>query len=193
MELAVSVFDALLSGSSTAIPKYDKAAFSGQGDRLPESQWERVDVSGNPPVDVVILEGWSVGFRALESDQVAVKWEAPSRTLHKHKLEHLRLINDRLKAYASITDRFDIFIHIDAEDTQYVYTWRQQQEEHLREIMGDPKAGMTADEVITFVDGYYPGYELYTDTLRTGVVGQPNRQLRLIVGKDRKVRQSIVL
>ena len=38
----------------------------------------------------------------------------------------------------------------DAEDTLYVYQWRQEQEKKLRNEKG---AGMTDEQVISFVDG----------------------------------------
>lgn len=130
----------------------------------------------------------------MSPDQVEAKWKGPSRTLQKHKLEHLNLVNERLAAYDAFTNLFDAFIHIDSEDTEYVYIWRQQQEDHLRELKGDPNAGMTKEQVVTFVDGYYPAYELYTDSLRNGVIAnRPGSQLRLIVGRDRKVRQTLVI
>lgn len=38
----------------------------------------------------------------------------------------------------------------------------------------------------------YPSYELFTDTLRSGVFGEDSgRQLRLVVGKDRRVKKVI--
>ena len=47
---------------------------------------------------------------------------------------------------------------------------------------------MTDEQVRHFVDGYYPAYELFTETLRAGVFGEDKgRQLRLVVGPDRKV------
>lgn len=64
---------------------------------------------------------------------------------------------------------------------------------------------MSDAEVKAFVDGYYPSYELYTETLRRGVfrpedgegdqeedgAGWEGRQLRLVVGEDRRVREVI--
>ena len=46
--------------------------------------------------------------------------------------------------------QFDAFIHIDAEDPQYVYKWRLQQEETTRAQKG---SGMTDEQVKHFVDG----------------------------------------
>lgn len=190
--LAVSVFSQLLRGEPTQVPQYDKSAFSGQGDRLPESQWIAVNQPGHPPVDVVILEGWSVGFRPIAATEVEARWKAPSRTLQKHQLQHLLHVNEKLAEYNALTDLFDVFIHIDSEDTEYVYAWRAEQEEHLRESKGDPSAGMTPEQVVRFVDGYYPAYELFTDGMRAGLfAGRSGCQLRMIVGRDRKVKQVV--
>ena len=36
----------------------------------------------------------------------------------------------------------------------------------------------------------YPAYELYTETLRNGIFGgEKGKQLRFVVGKDRKVKE----
>lgn len=179
-----------MQGKPTKLPQYDKSAFSGHGDRAPESQWLPVNQPVQPPVRAVILEGWCVGFRALNPEDVEAKWKGPSRTLSKHKLEDLLFVNDRLRSYDGLTDLFDAFIHIDAEDLTFVYGWRAEQEEHLRRDKGDPNAGMTPEEVEKFVDGYFPAYELYTDKLRRGVLpGRSGAQLRMVVGRDRKVEE----
>jgi D-glycerate 3-kinase len=109
----------------------------------------------------------------------------------------------------------------DAEDTQYVYGWRLEQEAALRVRRG---AGMTNEQVIEFVDGCmctnallyyhgerkleqglllpsfltskatdYPAYELFSDALRRGLFEDEGRQLRLIVGKDRRVKYIVRL
>lgn len=96
----------------------------------------------------------------------------------------------------------------DAEDTQYVYNWRLQQEAALRASKG---TGMTDEQVVNFVNGCksafngtastwllirtdYPAYELYTDVLRQGIFLQDKgKQLRLVVGEDRKVREVQVI
>lgn len=46
------------------IPRYDKSAGGGRGDRAPPEDW--VDVS-TPPA-VVLLEGWMLGFEPLPED-----------------------------------------------------------------------------------------------------------------------------
>ncbi|POR32288.1 Uncharacterized protein TPAR_07515 [Tolypocladium paradoxum] len=190
--LAISVFTSLIQRQPTKLPQYDKAALSGQGDRLPGTRWKAVNQPGQPPVQAVILEGWSVGFRPISPGGVEAKWKTPSRTLQKHRLEHLLFLNERLKEYDGLTDLFDAFIHIDSEDVEYVYAWRQEQEDCLRAERGDPSAGMTPEQVVKFVDGYFPGYELYTDGVREGIFADRHGcQLRMVVGRDRKVKRAI--
>lgn len=185
LDLATSCLRDLLAGRPTAIPAYDKAAHAGEGDRLPREQWTPVQ----GPVRAVILEGWCVGFRPLPEDQVRSRREGPppTRTLGNHELEHLLLVNERLRAYDALTDLFDAFIHIDATDLSFVYDWRAQQEDQLRAERG---GGMSPDQVVRFVDGYFPAYELYTDGVRKGVLpDKPGRQLRMVVGRDRRVQE----
>ncbi|KAK7509273.1 putative Uridine/cytidine kinase [Phyllosticta citriasiana] len=178
------------------IPVYDKSAFNGAGDRAPKAQWEVVN-EGEERVDFVLFEGWCVGFRALEDDDLKKKWieaknkaerdgEAYKGRLGRMRLEHVKFVNDKLKEYDELTNMLDAFVFIDAEDTQYVYDWRLQQETALR---ADKCTGMTDDQVINFVNGYYPAYELYSENLRQGALpGQQEVQLNLTVGKDRRVK-----
>ncbi|UKZ47111.1 hypothetical protein TrVGV298_001325 [Trichoderma virens] len=144
------------------------------------------------PLQVVILEGWCIGFRPISPEAIAAKHSAPSRTLQQHRLEHLLAINEKLGEYDDVTHLFDAFLHIDSEDTEYVYGWRQEQEDYLRLARGDPNAGMTKEQVVKFVDAYYPAYELYSEGLRNGLfTDKPGAQLRMVVGRDRKVKQVI--
>lgn len=70
-----------------------------------------------------------------------------------------------------------------------MYDWRAEQEAQLREETG---SGMTVEQVVKFVDAYYPAYELYEDGVRQGVfAGDESKkgcQLRLVVGRDRSVQ-----
>ena len=183
----------MLAGAPARVPQYDKAAFGGLGDRVPAEEWPEVNAPGATPVQVVLVEGWCVGFRPLAREELEARWRAPgSRTLHRHRLEDLHLVNSALAAYGpALTDRLDAFVHVDAADTAWVYGWRREQEAALRRDAG---AGMTDEQVVRFVDAYYPAYELYSDGVRRGVF--PDRtgcQLRLVVGQDRAVRDKIIL
>ncbi|KAL5355918.1 P-loop containing nucleoside triphosphate hydrolase protein [Aspergillus floccosus] len=211
LPLAKQVFDSLRAERPTAIPQYDKSAFAGQGDRVPAPQWETVNGQGQEKVKVVIFEGWSVGFRAWDDEVLRQKWEEAVRLKEQGgyngrlgyvKFEDVRAVNDALREYDAITDRLDALIHIDAQDLHFVYDWRQEQERTLRAAKG---TGMTEEQVTNFVNGYYPSYELYTETLRQGTFkpiphattanapasGWEGRQLRLIVNRNRRVQEVV--
>ncbi|RDL38828.1 p-loop containing nucleoside triphosphate hydrolase [Venustampulla echinocandica] len=194
MQLAHATITSLLSNRETKIPSYDKSLHSGLGDRLPLSQWKTVNGPSQPPIRVIVLEGWCVGFRSLPPSTIAAKQASPtSLTLQNHKLEDLLFVNEKLREYDVLTDAFDAFIHIDAEDTRWVYDWREEQESALRRERG---VGMSVEEVKNFVDAYFPAYELFVEGVRDGVLkgmGQDGkaRQLRLVVGKDRRVKQVL--
>ncbi|KAK1081594.1 hypothetical protein LTR33_004551 [Friedmanniomyces endolithicus] len=201
IDLGVRLFDALAkSEANIRLPSYDKSAFSGSGDRRPEIEWETVNAEGKPPVEVVVFEGWCVGFRPLDDEEVERKWRAAKAEyerkgaeyqghLGKLHLESVLYVNAKLREYDALTDRFGAFMHIDAEDTQYVYAWRLEQEAALRAAKG---TGMTEEQVVRFVNGYYPAYELYSDRLRNGIFGdEKDKQLRLVVGRDRKVKEVV--
>jgi D-glycerate 3-kinase len=192
MVLARELFSALKDGKQAQIPEYDKSAHNGRGDRVPSSCWKSVNTPSSQPICVVIFEGWCVGFRSLTPQEVESKREGESLTLKRHRLEDLMFVNEKLREYEVLNEAFDAFIHIDAQETGYVYPWRQEQEDALRKEKG---VGMSREEVERFVDGYYPAYELFTDKLREGLfAGQEDgkgRQLRLVVGRDRRVQEVI--
>ncbi|KAJ5681706.1 uncharacterized protein N7477_001646 [Penicillium maclennaniae] len=210
LALGEKVFESLAAERPTAIPQYDKSAFAGQGDRVPESQWQVVNVEGQEKIKVVIFEGWCVGFRAWDEKTLREKWEAAVRQkesgdyqgrLGHVKFEDVQTVNDALKRYDALTDKLDALIHIDAQDLRFVYEWRQEQERGLRASKG---TGMTEEQVNDFVDGYYPSYELFTDNLRNGVFKPAapqhssltssdwqGRQLRLIVDRNRRVQEVV--
>lgn len=151
-----------------------------------------MNAPGQEKIGVVIFEGWCVGFRALSQSALYERVQRPSKTLKDHSVEDLEFVNEELRGYEVINEVFDAFIHIDAQDTEWVYEWRLEQEEALRR---EGKGAMSVEQVRRFVDGYFPAYELYTDALREGVFkGREEgagRQLRLVVGRDRRVKEVI--
>lgn len=103
-----------------------------------------------------------------------------------NRLEDITFVNEALRDYDRLTDQLDALIHLDAADARFVYRWRLQQEAALRATRD---SGMTDEQVKNFVDGYYPAYELFTDHLRAGAFdGNKDKQLRLVIGEDRKVK-----
>ncbi len=133
-----------------------------------------------------------LGFRPLSSTSLSQKRQAPSTTLARNREEDLSFINEELKKYEVLWDYLDCLIHIDAEDLKYVYEWRLEAEFKLREERGVENA-MTDEQVGSFVDGYFPAYELYTEGLREGRWrGEEGKMLSMVVDKARRVKDVLM-
>ena len=118
IELGIRVLNALKQGISVEIPRFDKSLFNGDGDRLPMDGSGTI-VSQPPLVDVVILEGWCVGFQAISPDHLDRRWngiwkeEREKLSLAEEKVGKkidLENVNDKLKGYAPLWTFFDIFV-----------------------------------------------------------------------------------
>lgn len=124
VELGKSLFQSLASRKTNIkVPSYDKSAFNGAGDQRPESEWPTVNAEGEPAVEIIIFEGWCVGFRALNDADVEKKWKAAKEDferngnvykgqLGKQELQSVSFINEKLKDYDVLTDRFGAFVHM---------------------------------------------------------------------------------
>ena len=159
LPLALSVFSDLRQGKVTKVPRYDKSAYGGQGDRVPKEQWAEVNQDKTHKTKLVLFEGWCVGFQALPREQLVRQWESAFREREKggyigrlgwNKLEDIDFVNEALGNYDQLTYQLDALIHLDAEDPMFVYEWRSESERKLRETKG---SGMTDEEVVEFVNG----------------------------------------
>jgi D-glycerate 3-kinase len=180
-KLAQDFFGSIESRQSEIrIPRFDKSCFNGEGDRVPREEWEVA--SNDPPIDVVIFEGWCVGFSALHESVVKSRWEASQRQKHEtgdhadtefstntlcnHALADLLAINTNLKRYNKTFMKptsFSYLILLDTDELANVYAWRLDQEHALR---ARTCCGMSDEAVIGFVKGYMPAYELYLEKLQ---------------------------
>ena len=158
LPLALSLFSDLQQGKVTRIPSYDKSAYRGQGDRIPKEEWVEANRDKRHKTEVVIFEGWCVGFRALPREKLVREWEGAVRKREKgdyvgrlgwSKLEDIDFVNEALRGYDQLTDQLDALIHLDAEDPMFVYEWRSESERELRKTKG---SGMADEEVVDFVN-----------------------------------------
>ncbi|GAA5796848.1 hypothetical protein HPULCUR_002226 [Helicostylum pulchrum] len=204
LELAKQTFEALDRNEGTvAIPVYDKSLHDGKGDRLDKSQWKYVKA----PVDIVLFEGWMVGFKPVQKIQ-------DTTTLIGCTVQDALVMNQLLKKYQKdIYPFFDIFIHLSPFDIGQVYQWRLQQEHHMKSSRG--VNGLSDEQVKKFVDSYMPAYQLYLPRLdkigffgyestkdRLGFEGRdrsdggysaPRRHLKIVLDQDRRVVESDTL
>lgn len=106
--------DAQSTGTQVRLPVFDKSLFGGEGDRV-EGSGEIV----RNPVDVVILEGWCLGFSSISKEEIDQRWTLPVQGLGVDffKLRGIRKediidVNERLKQYLHWWSFFDTFIQV---------------------------------------------------------------------------------
>ena len=113
------ILDKLKSQSDVVeLPRFEKSLFNGEGDRLPMGLQDATLVQA--PVDIVIFEGWCVGFSSISLEDLHRKWIGVwqeergklglSDTL---KETDISLINEKLKEYEQhLWPFFDVFIQV---------------------------------------------------------------------------------
>ncbi|KAI4325276.1 hypothetical protein MLD38_030690 [Melastoma candidum] len=147
VETLTAVTKLTKEGMKMKLPRYDKSAYSGRGDRADQSVWPEVE----GPLTAVLFEGWMLGFKPLPVD--VVKAVDPQ----------LETVNKNLEAYYEAWDKFiKAWIVIKIQDPSCVYQWRLQAEIAMREA---GKPGMSDEEVEDFVSRYLPAYKAYLPTL----------------------------
>ncbi len=163
--MGTAVLDALRSGDTgtVEVPTYDKGAHRGRGDRSPRDRWRRVDI----PVDVVLLEGWMLGFEPVAEVAVCPPGLAPA--------------NAALREYSAWHEKLDALLHLDMADPSYVVAWRVDAERARRDRGA---AGLSDDEARDYVERFLPAYALWVPGLRERPpVRGPT--LRLVLGQNR--------
>jgi len=144
------------SGTIIGAPVYDKLALNGRGDRS-------TPVRNVQPVDVLIIEGWMIGFIPLceESSKLTSDY---------------RLINKALKAYLPVWNLIDIWILLRIADLSLIYSWRWEQELfNCRQRLIECRS---YSELCAFVDNFIPAYELYYPQLPTSLhQAYPNNEI----------------
>ncbi|KAJ3115723.1 hypothetical protein HDU96_000135 [Phlyctochytrium bullatum] len=142
-----------------AIPQYSKSMHGGRGDRMDKSTWPVAKL----PLDVVLFEGWCVGFRPPPVSIPSLVSTSPATSpLRRHPLEDLQLVVDNLSTlHTTLASRLDALIHVHPPSMQdleaWVHRWRQQQEDVLRERVG-PENALTREQVREFVERFMPTY-----------------------------------
>lgn len=95
------------------LPHFDKSLHGGQGDRLPHGALVKA------PVDVVLFEGWFVGFGPISPDKLNERYEnliIPDLEglleIRSFSKEEIAEINENLKDYVDWWSFFDTFIQV---------------------------------------------------------------------------------
>ena len=145
--LAIKTIHDLSDGTSTALPRFNKAT----DNPFPRNQWPVV----NETPDFVILEGWCVGVPS----QSASELRQPVNTLEETEdpLGTWRsFVNTELsRQYQQLFQKIDYQVMLRAPSFDCVYQWRLEQEHKLlKNVKGNQDAIMSDEEVANFVQHY---------------------------------------
>jgi len=137
----------LTAGASVRVPVYDKSAHGGRGDRTPDADWRVV----HGPLDVVIVEGWMLGFVPVVDDAL------PDPLL--------AIPNRALTAYAAWYALVDQWIVLRAAEPEFVLEWRVEAEEKMK---ASGKPGLSREAISDYVRRFLPAYRTYATGLADG-------------------------
>lgn len=80
---------------------------------MAQKEWKVVNSVGQATIKLVILEGWCVGFRALEAPVLQMKWEKAMTQRNSGqyqgrlgwtRLEDVEFVNEALSGYDILTE-----------------------------------------------------------------------------------------
>ncbi|PNH03549.1 D-glycerate 3-kinase, chloroplastic [Tetrabaena socialis] len=156
-------------GQSATVPRYNKSAFGGRGDRADSATWPVV--SG--PLEVVFFEGWMSGFTPVAPEAAAAVEPA------------LVTVNEILTSYRQAWDDLvDSWLVVRIGDPQWVFKWRLQAEERMK---AGGKPGMSDEQIADFVSRFIPAYSAYLPGLYAAgpTTARPSRTLIIEVDQAR--------
>lgn len=159
--LGADTLRALRAGQPTRVPVYDKSAHGGRGDRVPAADWRSVD----PPIDVVFIEGWMLGFTAVDAGALEDPRLAPA--------------NAALPAYQAWYDLIDTWVVLRALEPDYVLEWRVEAEEKMK---ASGKPGLSRADIEDYIRRFLPAYRTWGG-LPSGAAG-----LEITIDRSREMR-----
>jgi D-glycerate 3-kinase len=145
VELGLQLLDQLRSPHGKEpilVPRFDKSAWGGAGDRTTP---ERVE-----EVDIVLFEGWFVGVRPIDPAVFDAPTPPPIDTPADRAFA--RDMNEQLKDYLPLWERLDRLMLLYPTDYRLSQQWRRQAEEQM---IATGKSGMTDAQVDRFVEYFW--------------------------------------
>ena len=144
VNLGLKIIEQCLASNNTnriLMPRFDKSAFNGAGDR---TQPEAVDKP-----DILLFEGWFVGVQPITEDCFN---NLPSPITTLKDIQFAKDNNQRLKAYLPLWDKLDSLIVLYPEDYRLSKQWRKEAEQKM---IATGKTGMSDEECDRFVEYFW--------------------------------------
>lgn len=101
------------SSEDVHLPFFEKSLFNGEGDRV-----EGGSGIVRPPIDVILFEGWCVGFCPVQEEEIDKIYEDPVPDLtgildiKSFRKEDIKQINNFLWDYVEWWSFIDVFIQV---------------------------------------------------------------------------------
>ena len=129
------------NGTKILMPRFDKSAFNGAGDRtVPEA-------ISKP--DILLFEGWFVGVQPIAETCFDCP---PAPIITAEDIEFAKDNNRRLQAYLPLWDRLDSLMVLYPEDYRLSKQWRKEAE---HKMIAKGKTGMNDREIDRFVEYFW--------------------------------------
>ncbi|MCS6792371.1 MAG: glycerate kinase [Oscillatoriaceae bacterium SKW80] len=143
VDLGIEVLEKLRhpDGKPIALPRFDKSACNGAGDR---SEPEIIENA-----DIVLFEGWFVGVRPISP---AAFDTAPAPIITADERQLARDMNVKLYDYLPLWQRLDRLMVLYPVDYRLSLLWRKQAEQEMRAA---GKSGMSDTEIEQFVNYFW--------------------------------------
>ncbi|PSO49136.1 MAG: glycerate kinase [Cyanobacteria bacterium SW_9_44_58] len=125
-----------------AIPRFDKSAFQGMGDRAGPEQI-------NHKIDILLFEGWFIGVQPI---QETAFYSPPAPIVTEADRQFAIDNNRRLEAYLPLWNRLDGLIILSPVDYRLSQQWRRQAEQKR---IAQGKSGMSEQEINQFVEYFW--------------------------------------
>jgi D-glycerate 3-kinase len=139
----IEAIAALGPGEQTRVPAYDKSVHRGRGDRAPPSAWPQV----TGPVDLLIVEGWMLGFAPVRETTIEPDLRTPDALL---------------AGYAAWNRKLDAFVSLYVDSLDTVVRWRVDSE-RARRRRGE--TALSDEEARDYIERFLPAYRVYVPAL----------------------------
>jgi D-glycerate 3-kinase len=174
IHLGSIVLDQVLQRKSPInIPRFDKSAYHGAGDRTtPEIVSD---------IDLVLFEGWFVGVYPIDPETFNY---APPPIVTDDDRAFARDMNIQLHNYVPLWDKLDSLIVLYPKDYRLSLEWRQQAE---RQMIAAGKSGMNDAQVVEFV--HYFWRSLHPELFVQPLLKSPQVDLVIEINADRSLNK----
>ncbi|MDZ7960815.1 MAG: glycerate kinase [Aulosira sp. DedQUE10] len=142
LDLGLNLLDQIhQSQSPVLVPRFDKSAYRGAGDRTTP------EIATN--VDILLFEGWFVGVRPIDPQAFD---HAPPPILTDADRAFARDMNRQLENYLPLWQRLDSLIVLYPTDYRCSLAWRKQAEQKM---IASGKLGMSEQQIEEFVHYFW--------------------------------------